>query len=178
MSIKIGRDCFIADSAVLIGDVEIGDRVAIMDGAVIRGDLAKITIGNDTNVQDNVTIHCDENDPTIIGNNVSIGHNAVVHGCIIGDNVLLGMGSVVMNRANIADGSVVGGGALVTEGFKCSAESLIVGVPSKVIRSNDKKLLQYATENARSYGELRKGYISGKFEKLYGYQMRKNESVK
>jgi carbonic anhydrase/acetyltransferase-like protein (isoleucine patch superfamily) len=168
MAIKIGNDCFIADSAVIIGNVEIGNRVAIMDNAVIRGDMADITIGDDTNIQDNVTIHCDENKPTHVGNHVSIGHNAVVHGCSIGNYVLLGMGSIVMNGASIADGSVVGAGALVTEGFGCEKRSLVVGVPAKTIRSGDDKLITYATANAASYGELRQKYISGKFEKIYG----------
>ncbi len=168
MAIKIGCDCFIADSAVIIGNVTVGDRVAIMDNAVIRGDQSEITVGNDTNIQDNVTIHCDEGRSTNIGDHVSVGHNAIVHGCEIEDYVLVGMGSMIMNGAHVSFGSVIGAGALVTEGFKCEPKSLVLGVPAKVLRSGDEKLMGYATANASSYDELRKDYISGKFERLYG----------
>ena len=144
MPIRIGKNCYIADTAVLIGDVTIGDDVAIFDHVVLRGDLNKIMVGNGSNIQDNVTFHTEINHGTFIGEGVSVGHNAVVHGCELMDNIIVGMGAIVMNGSKIPSGCVIAAGAVVTENFICRENSLIVGLPAKVKREADPLLLEYA----------------------------------
>lgn len=169
MSIKIGRDCYISRSCVLIGDVEIGDYSMIMDNAVLRGDLNRIIFGKYSNIQDNATIHVELNHEASIGDNVSIGHNAVVHGSTIEDNVIIGMGAIVMNGATIKGGSVVAAGSVVTENFHGEENALIIGVPGKIKRTGT-DLLEYAKLNAASYQKLRINYLNGKYDMNYGEQ--------
>ncbi len=164
--IRIGKDVYIAKTAVIIGNVAIGDNVSIFDGAVLRGDLDKITIGDNSNVQDNVTIHVDRGYPAKIGKNVSIGHNAVVHGCTVDDDVVIGMSSVLMNGSRVSSGSVVGAGAVVTQGFSCDDNSLILGVPARVVKI-DRTLSEYARANADEYLNLKNMYMEKKIEKYY-----------
>lgn len=171
MSIKIGSNVMIADTAILIGNVEIQDGVAIFDHSVLRGDLNKITIGNDSNVQDNVTIHVERDNPTVIGRSVSIGHNAVVHGSRIEDEVIIGMGAIILNGSHIRRGSVVAAGAVVTENFESDECSLIAGVPAKVKKTDD-ALLEYAVTNGLSYQVLRDDYLKGKYERVSGKNLR------
>lgn len=173
MTIKIGKNCYIADSAVLIGDVEIGDNVAILDGAVLRGDLNTIMIGEGSNIQDNATLHTELNHSTILGKNVSVGHNAIVHGASLSDDIIVGMGAIVMNGASISSGSVVAAGAVVTENFSAEKGSLIAGVPGKVKRSGDPSLLEYARANSASYNTLREKYLIGHFERKRGSDLKK-----
>ncbi|MCY0851633.1 gamma carbonic anhydrase family protein [Thermoplasma acidophilum] len=161
---KIGKNVYIAETAVIIGDVEIGDNVSIFDGAVIRADMDSIKIGDNTNVQDNVTIHTDTGFPTKIGSNVSIGHNAVVHGCTVDDYVLIGMGAILMNGSHIRTGSIVGAGALVTQNFESEEYSLILGVPAKVTRIN-KEQMAYVKANAEDYLKLKDLHMSGRLER-------------
>ncbi|MHB8357879.1 MAG: gamma carbonic anhydrase family protein [Thermoplasmataceae archaeon] len=167
MGIKIGKECYIAKSSVLIGELEIGDFAMVMDNAVLRGDLNQITFGNCSNIQDNATIHVELNHEAKIGNNVSIGHNAVVHGSTIEDDVIIGMGSIVMNGAIIKSGSVVAAGSVVTENFVGENNALIMGIPGKVKRTGE-DLREYAKLNASSYQRLRQDYINGKYEIEYG----------
>ncbi len=164
--ISIGKGVYIAKTAVIIGNVTIGDNVSIFDGAVLRGDLDKITIGDNSNVQDNVTIHVDTGYPARIGKNVSIGHNAVVHGCTVDDDVVIGMSSVLMNGSHVSSGSVVGAGAVVTQGFSCDENSLILGVPARVVKT-DRTLSGYARANADEYLNLKNMYMENKIEKYY-----------
>jgi carbonic anhydrase/acetyltransferase-like protein (isoleucine patch superfamily) len=163
MAITIGRECYIADGATLVGDVRISDRVIILFNAVLRGDLNGIEVGENSNIQDSVTVHVEKTNPTRIGKNVTIGHNAVIHGCTIEDNVLIGMGSVIMNGATIRKGSVVAAGSIVTEGFRGDENSLLMGSPAKVYRKGP-EMEKMALANAESYAGLRQKYIDRFFD--------------
>jgi carbonic anhydrase/acetyltransferase-like protein (isoleucine patch superfamily) len=131
----IGADTFIAPNATIVGDVTMGEGCSVWFNAVIRGDVNSIIIGNKVNIQDNAVIHCTyEKNKTIIGNNVSIGHTAIVHGCTIHDNVLIGMGSIVMDRAEIGSNSIIAAGAVVLEGTIVPSGSIFAGVPAKKVK--------------------------------------------
>jgi carbonic anhydrase/acetyltransferase-like protein (isoleucine patch superfamily) len=125
---------WIAPNASVIGKVTIGEGVGIWFGVVIRGDQERITVGSHTNIQEHSVLHTDTGFPCTIGTGVTVGHRAVIHGCTIGSNVLVGMGAIVINGAVIGDDSIIGAGALVTEGKHFPAGSLILGVPAKVVR--------------------------------------------
>jgi carbonic anhydrase/acetyltransferase-like protein (isoleucine patch superfamily) len=138
----IGKDCFIADTAVIIGDVIMGDQCSIWFNAVVRGDVHYIRMGNKVNVQDGAVIHATYlKAPTEIGNNVSIAHNAIIHGCTIHDNVLVGMGAIIMDHAVINSNSVIAAGALVLENTIVEPGSVYAGVPAKKVRSIDSDLV-------------------------------------
>lgn len=136
MSITISKDgsVYLADTARVVGDVRLGAGVNVWYGAVIRGDVAPITIGERTNVQDNAVIHCDHLYANAIGSDVIIGHGAIVHGEHIGDNTLIGMGAKVLGRTHIGSGCVIGAGAVVPPGMRVPDGSVVVGVPGKVVR--------------------------------------------
>lgn len=148
---RIGRNVFIAPTAVIIGDVKIGDNTSIWYGTVVRGDRDSITIGADTNIQDNCTLHTDPGKPLVIGNTVSVGHNAVVHGCTIEDNSLVGIGAVVLNGALIKRGSIVGSGAVVKEGQIVGPSQLVAGVPAKVKKTLDAGAIAGIAETSQTY---------------------------
>jgi carbonic anhydrase/acetyltransferase-like protein (isoleucine patch superfamily) len=145
------RNCFIADSATVIGRVRLSSAVTIWFGAVLRGDNDLIEIGEGSNIQDNVTCHVDPGFPLRIGKNCTIGHNAIVHGCTIEDGALIGMGSIVMNGARVGRGSVVGAGAVITEGKEFPEYSLIIGAPARVVRTLDAAQVEKMGGAARSY---------------------------
>lgn len=127
-----GKDCFIAPNATIVGDVECGDECSFWFNAVIRGDVNSIRMGHRVNVQDGAVIHCTyQKTKTLIGNHVSIGHNAIVHGCTIHDNVLIGMGAIVMDNAVIGEGSIIAAGSIVLEGTEVAPGSLYAGNPAK-----------------------------------------------
>lgn len=129
---KVGSNCFLADNAVVVGDVTMGDDCSIWFGAVLRGDVNTITIGNRVNIQDNSTIHTlYEKSVTEIGNDVSIGHNVVIHGAKIGDMALIGMGSVILDHAEIGEGAIIAAGSVVLGGTKVGAHELWAGSPAK-----------------------------------------------
>lgn len=130
----LADNVFVAAGARLIGDVRLGEGSSVWYNAVARGDSASITLGAGSNLQDNVSVHVDPGHPVVIGENVSVGHNAVVHGCRIGDGTLIGMGSVVLSGAVIGSGCLVAGGAVVLEGTIVPDGSLVAGVPAKVRR--------------------------------------------
>jgi carbonic anhydrase/acetyltransferase-like protein (isoleucine patch superfamily) len=135
ISPKMGENCFVAPNATIVGDVEIGNDCSIWFNAVIRGDVNSVKIGNKVNVQDGVIIHCTfEKTKTIIGNNVSIGHNAIVHGCTIHDDVLIGMGAIVMDNAEIGSNTIIAAGAVVLEGTRIETACIYAGVPAKKIK--------------------------------------------
>ncbi|MBA4745882.1 MAG: gamma carbonic anhydrase family protein [Muricauda sp.] len=132
---EIGKDCFIAENATIVGEVCMGDQCSVWFNAVIRGDVHYIKMGNKVNVQDGAVIHCTyEKSPTTIGNNVSIGHNAIVHGCTIKDNVLVGMGSMIMDDCIVESNSIIAAGAVVTKGTHVEAGSIYAGMPAKKIK--------------------------------------------
>ncbi len=135
MSPVIGENCFIAENATVLGDVEISDHSAVFFGVVMRGDLAKIRIGSYTNIQDNCVVHLSRNVPTTIGNHVTVGHSSVLHGCTIGDNCLIGIKSVIMDHAEIGENTIVGAMTFIGNGKKFPPGVLIVGTPARVVRT-------------------------------------------
>ena len=138
-----GSNCFFAENATLIGDVILGDEVSVWYQAVVRGDVNSIRIGNKVNIQDGVVIHATyETAATHIGNNVSIGHNAIVHGCTLHDNVLVGMGSIVMDHCEIGSNSIIAAGAVVTQNTIVPPGSIYAGVPARKIKEIDPDLQQ------------------------------------
>ena len=137
-----GKDCFVAPNATIVGDVVMGDECSIWFNAVIRGDVNYIKIGNKVNIQDGAIVHCTyQKHPTNIGNNVSIGHNAMVHGCTIHDNVLIGMGSIVMDECVIHTNAIIAAGAVVLEGTIVEAGSIYAGVPAKKVKEVSQDLI-------------------------------------
>ncbi|MBN2690101.1 MAG: gamma carbonic anhydrase family protein [Gammaproteobacteria bacterium] len=147
----LSENCFIADTARVMGRVIIGGGVTVWYGAVVRGDDDQITIGDDTNVQDNAVLHVDIDKPLIIGKGVTIGHAAVLHGCTIGDDCLIGMNAVVLDDAVIGDGSIVGAHALIPPGKKIPPRSLVVGSPGKIVREVSDEDLSRIQWNAGHY---------------------------
>lgn len=145
-----------ATGCSISGDVTIGEDSSVWFGAVIRADVAPVTIGKRTNVQDNATVHVSDEVATIIGDEVTIGHNAVVHACTIGNRCLIGMGSVILDRAEIGEGSVVGAGALVTQGKRFPPRSLIIGNPARAVRTIDDEQYEQLKHSADTYVKLAK----------------------
>jgi carbonic anhydrase/acetyltransferase-like protein (isoleucine patch superfamily) len=139
---KFGKNCFIAPNATIVGDVLVGDDCSFWFNAVVRGDVNYIKMGDKVNVQDGAVIHCTfERNATEIGNNVSIGHNAIVHGCTVQDNVLIGMGAIVMDRCVVHSNSIIAAGAVVLEGTVVEEGSIYAGVPAKKVKDISKELL-------------------------------------
>ena len=131
-----GEDCWMAENATIVGEVEMGDQCTVWFNAVVRGDVNYIKIGNKTNIQDNATIHGTyEKAPTNIGNNVSIGHNAIVHGCTLKDEVLVGMGAIVMDNAVVEEGAIIAAGAVVLQNTVVEANTIYAGVPAKKVKA-------------------------------------------
>ncbi|MDH3733971.1 MAG: gamma carbonic anhydrase family protein [Gemmatimonadota bacterium] len=160
---SIASSAFVAPSADVIGDVTIGADSSVWYGCVIRGDIAPITIGSRTNVQDLTLIHVDRDTPTVIGDAVGIGHRAIIHGCTLEDGCLIGMGAIVLSHAVVGRGSVIAAGALVTEGMVVPPESLVVGMPGRVVRSVDDELRGRIAMTVRSYAALREGHRTGRW---------------
>lgn len=140
---KIGNNCFFAENATVVGDVEMGDNCSVWFNAVIRGDVHYIKMGNNVNIQDGAIIHCTyKKCPVNIGNNVSIAHNAIIHGCTIHDNVLVGMGAIVMDNVVVESNSIIAAGAVVSQGTLIESGSVYGGVPAKKIKTIDTALLE------------------------------------
>lgn len=138
----MGNDCFIAPNATIVGDVIMGDQCSVWFNAVIRGDVNSIRMGNKVNVQDGAVIHCTyQKTKAIIGNNVSIGHNALVHGCTVADNVLIGMGAIVMDNVQIGSNSIIAAGAVVLENTIVESGSIYAGVPAKKVKDISEELI-------------------------------------
>lgn len=139
---KMGQECFIAENATIVGDVQMGNQCSIWFNAVIRGDVNFIKMGNKVNVQDGAVIHCTyQKYPTIIGNNVSIGHNAIVHGCTVNDNVLIGMGAIVMDNCVIESNTIIAAGAVVTQNTHIESGTIYAGVPAKKVKDISQELI-------------------------------------
>ena len=151
----IDDSVFVAETADIIGNVTIKENASIWYKAVLRGDDGKVIVGENSNVQDGTIVHCGENEPTIIGNNVTIGHAAIIHGCKIGDNSLIGMGSTVLDNAEIGEFTMVGAGSLVT-GKKFPSGVLLLGSPAKVVRELTEEEKLSLKKSALHYVEMGK----------------------
>lgn len=156
---QFGEDCFIAPNATIVGDVIMGNQCSVWFNTVIRGDVNYIKLGNKVNVQDNAVIHCTyQKYPTNIGNNVSIGHNAIAHGCTLHDNVLIGMGAIVMDNVVVHSNTIIAAGAVVLENTICEAGSIYAGVPAKKVKDISQELI---------HGEI--GRIANNYVKYSGW---------
>ncbi len=139
---KFGENCFLAENSTIVGDVVMGDDCSVWFNAVIRGDVNSIRMGNKVNIQDGAVIHCTyQKTKTDIGNNVSIGHNALVHGCKIHDNVLIGMGSIVMDNCEVGSNSIIAAGAVLLENTKVEPGTVYAGVPAKKVKDINQELI-------------------------------------
>ncbi len=145
---------WVAPGAVLIGDVELDEQASVWYGSVVRGDGDRISIGPRTNLQDGTIVHSDPGRPVRIGRGVTIGHRAVLHGCTIEDDCLIGMGAIVLNNASIGTGSVIGAGALITEGMEVPPGSLVLGAPGRLRRQTLREERERIVENAATYVRL------------------------
>ena len=150
---------FLASGAQVVGDVMIGPGSSVWFNAVIRGDSAPIRIGRDTNIQDLGVLHVDHGVPCILGDRVTVGHSAIVHGAVVGDDVLIGMRAVVLNRARIGSGSIIGAGAVVTEGVEIPPNSVVWGIPGQVKRSAEPRDRERIRHAARDYVEAARVYL-------------------
>lgn len=149
---KFGKNCFLADTAVVIGEVTMGDNCTVWFNTVVRGDVHSITIGNNTNIQDGAVIHCTyQKAKTVIGNNVSIAHNAIVHGCTVEDNVLIGMGAIIMDDAVIGKNSVIAAGAVVLPETKVEPGSIYAGIPAKKVKEIGEEMKAVIQRTAKNY---------------------------
>jgi len=163
MKPEIHKSTYIAKSAVIIGNVKIGKNCGIFPNAVIRGDQNSIEIGDGSNIQDCCVIHCDPHNNVKIGRNVTIGHCAMIHGAIIEDDSLIGINSTVLNGAKIGKGSIVGANALVTEGMIVPENSLVLGIPGKIIKQ-DENFREKAQLNAEIYRKISKSHLNKEHE--------------
>jgi carbonic anhydrase/acetyltransferase-like protein (isoleucine patch superfamily) len=159
---------FIAPGAVVLGDVWLGREASVWYGSVIRGDTAPIRIGDETNIQDLSVVHADADAPCTIGSRVGVGHRAILHGCTVEDECLVGMGAVLLNHVRVGRGSVIGAGALLPEGMVVPAGSLVLGLPARVVRPVDRELAARIESTWRHYVELARAHRSGRYPVLGG----------
>ncbi|MCF0147141.1 MAG: gamma carbonic anhydrase family protein [Clostridium sp.] len=155
----IDKTCYISDSADIIGDVVIEKNANIWFGTTIRGDMSKIHIGENTNIQENSVVHVDFDCETNIGKNVTVGHRAIIHGCSIADNVLVGMGSIILNGAKIGKNSIIGAGSLVTQYKEFEEGVLIMGSPAKVVRKLTEEEIAHIEQSAINYVNISREYL-------------------
>jgi carbonic anhydrase/acetyltransferase-like protein (isoleucine patch superfamily) len=160
---EIDPSAFIARGAVVLGDVQIGRDASVWYGAVLRGDTDRIIVGDGTNLQDLVVVHADEGVPCVIGSRVTVGHRAILHGCTVGDDCLIGMGAILLNGVVVGAGSVVGAGALLTEGKQVPPGSLVVGAPGRVVRPLDEEARARLDQAWRHYVEQARRHRRGDF---------------
>jgi len=154
----ISGKAFVAENATVIGEVIIGEYSSIWYNVVLRGDIAQIIIGNNTSVQDGSIVHCAIGVSTLIGNNVTIGHNVMLHACKIGDDSLIGIGAIVLDGAEIGEGAIIGAGAIVTPRTKIPQFTMALGVPAKVVRNLTEEEVENLKEHAMDYVKLMKRY--------------------
>ncbi|MBA3890378.1 MAG: gamma carbonic anhydrase family protein [Gemmatimonadaceae bacterium] len=159
----IDPSAYIHPMAVLCGDVTLGARVSVWPTAVIRGDTAPITIGDDTNVQDGTIIHVDNGVPTVIGRRVAIGHRAIVHGATVEDDCLIAMGAILLNHVHVGSGSIIGAGAVCREGMIIPPRSLVLGVPGRVVRETTDEEMARIAKTVASYLDLQERHRRGEF---------------
>ncbi|MFW6064351.1 MAG: gamma carbonic anhydrase family protein [Candidatus Natronoplasma sp.] len=165
MSPKVDDSCYVAQDSTIVGNVELKEGVSIWPQAVLRGDQNSIVVGEGSNIQDLVMVHVDNENNTVIGKNVTIGHGAVIHGCEIGDETIIGMNASVLSGAKVGKGCIIGANALVPPGKEISDYSMAVGVPADIVREGDESLREKARENAKHYHELRDEHRSGRYER-------------
>tara|TARA_B100000941_G_C28508426_1_gene558919 strand:+ start:4641 stop:5156 length:516 start_codon:yes stop_codon:yes gene_type:complete len=157
---KIHDNCYVSETASIIGDVTLSEDVNIWFGSVLRGDMNFIRVGSGTNIQDNTTIHVTtKTAPTEVGSGVTIGHNAIIHGCKIEDNCLIGMGSIIMDQVIIGNGTLIGAGSVVPQKMIIPPNSVVMGLPAKIIRKITKQERQEILERSKQYIELSKKYM-------------------
>jgi len=154
----IGEDVFIAPHAAVIGQTTLGDRVSVWFGAVLRGDIAPVMVGEGTNIQDNSVLHVGSHEPCVVGRHVVVGHNAVLHGCTVEDGCVVGMGAIVLNRAVIGQGSVIGAGSLITQGTVIPPYSLVLGSPGQVARELTEEERKHHAQYAPKYVKVAVNY--------------------
>ena len=155
---SINENAYVSESVDIIGNVKVEENVSIWFGARLRADMNKIVIGANSNIQENAVVHVDIESPVIIGENVTIGHSAIIHGCNISNNVLVGMGSIILNNAKISKNSIVGAGALVTQGKEFEEGVLILGNPAKAVRKLSEEEIKSIKRSADNYVALSKKY--------------------
>ena len=155
---RINKNTYISESVDIIGKVNVEENVNIWFGTRLRGDMNNIIIGENTNIQENSVVHVDINSPCIIGKNVTIGHGTIIHGCSISDNVLVGMGSIILNNAKIGKNTIIGAGSLITQGKEFPEGVLILGNPAKVIRQLTEAEIESIQRSADNYVSLSKKY--------------------
>ena len=160
---SIHSTAFIHPNAVVCGDVTLGAHVSVWPTAVVRGDTAPIVVGESSNIQDGTIVHVDQDVPTRIGARVAIGHRAIVHGCTIEDDCLIAMGAVLLNHVVVGSGSIVGAGAVCTEGMVIPPNSLVLGVPGKVVRQTTPEMRERIARTVRSYIDLQERHRRGEF---------------
>ncbi len=149
---QFGTNCFLAETAVVVGEVTMGRNCTVWYNAVVRGDVHSITIGDNTNIQDGAIIHCTyQQAKTVIGNNVSIAHNAIVHGCTVEDNVLIGMGAIIMDHAVVGTGSVIAAGAIILPNTIIEPGSIYAGVPARRVKDVGEEMKAVIERTARNY---------------------------
>jgi carbonic anhydrase/acetyltransferase-like protein (isoleucine patch superfamily) len=160
---RVHPTAFIAPGAVVLGDVTLGEESSVWYGAVIRGDMAPITIGSQTNLQDGTIVHVDEGVPCTVGRRVGVGHRVILHGCTVGDECLIGMGAILLNGVRIGTGSVVAAGAVIPEGMQVPPRSVVMGVPGRIVRPVDDALTQRIAATWAHYVEQARAHRAGKF---------------
>lgn len=151
---QVAEDAFVADSAQIVGRVTVNERASVWYGAVLRGDDNAISIGAYTNIQDNCVLHITTTEPCVVGDYVTVGHNAILHGCTVGNEVLVGMGSIVLNGAIVEDQVIIGAGTLIPPGKRVPARSLVVGSPAKVVRDLTEEEIRSLKQSAEHYALL------------------------
>ena len=161
---KIDRTAFVHAAAVVLGDVTLGARVSVWPTAVLRGDSDAIVIGEDSNVQDGAVIHADEGIPTNVGARVAIGHRAIVHGATIADDVLIAMGAILLNGVQVGSGSIIGAGAVLPEGKRIPPNSLVIGVPGRIVRQTTSEERERIKRTVEAYLELSEQHQNGRWK--------------
>jgi carbonic anhydrase/acetyltransferase-like protein (isoleucine patch superfamily) len=159
----IDPTAFIAPGVVVLGDVHLGRRASLWYGTVVRGDVERIAIGDDTNIQDLSMVHADAGVPCLIGNRVSVGHRVILHGCVVEDDCLVGMGAILLNGVKVGAGSVIGAGAVLTEGTVVPPRSLVLGLPGRVIREVSDAIRERIDLTWRHYVDAAQRHRAGEF---------------
>jgi carbonic anhydrase/acetyltransferase-like protein (isoleucine patch superfamily) len=160
---RIDPSAYIAPTAAVLGDVTLGPRASVWYGSVVRGDMAPIVIGADSNIQDGTIVHVDEGVPCTVGERVGVGHRVILHGCVVDDDSLIGMGSVLLNGVRIGSGSVVAAGAVIPEGMQIPPGSLVMGVPGRIVRTVDPGLTERIAATWKHYVDQASAHRAGTY---------------
>jgi carbonic anhydrase/acetyltransferase-like protein (isoleucine patch superfamily) len=157
---KINEKAYVTEGTIIIGDFSMGEYSSLWYGTIARADVDSISIGNCTNIQDGCLIHCSSGFPTVLGDYVSVGHGAVLHGCRVGNNCLIGMGAIIMDGAEIGDYSIIGAGALITQGMKIEPGSVVMGSPGKIVRRTTEEDKEAIKNRALHYAKLAREHVA------------------